>query len=81
MVDSVKTEPAQVIHEVGRNLRKKVTQETYLRTLAYAQRVGLPTSGWRGEDREGQPLAVVWVTCGEHNIGHLLAVYEIQGRA
>lgn len=71
-----------VIHEVGAFgglFRKEVTREAYLRDLAYAQDLAFPVREWRGQDRAGKPLHVVWVTTGER--GALLSAYEIQGKA
>jgi hypothetical protein len=75
---------AQLIHEVGwrpfgQVFRKPVTREAYLRDLAYAKDMAFPVHEWRGEDRAGEPMIIVWVTTGEN--GSLLSAYEIQGRA
>jgi hypothetical protein len=79
MVHLAKYGSAQLIHEVGWRLRKEVTREAYLRDLAYAQDLHFPVHEWRGEDREGKPMVISWVTTGER--GSLLSAYEIQGRA
>jgi hypothetical protein len=69
---------AQVINEVGWHLRKEVTREAYCQDLDYADEQALNVCEWRGEDREGRSLVVVWVQSPN---GAQLAAYEIQGRA
>lgn len=78
MVHLAKYGSAQVINEVGWKLRKEVTREAYLRDLAYAQDLAFPVHEWRGEDRDGSQLHVVWVSTPS---GALLSAYEIQGKA
>ncbi|MFF3363609.1 hypothetical protein [Streptomyces misionensis] len=68
----------QIIHEVDRRLRKPVTHTDYRRDLAYAHEMGLGVHSWRGEDREGKPMVITWVTTDS---GRVLSAYEIQGRA
>lgn len=79
MVQLSKADETHKIHEVGWKLRKEITRQAYLRDLVYAHELMFPVREWRGEDREGKPLHVVWVTTGER--GSLLSAYEIQGRA
>lgn len=69
--------PTQTVHEVGWHLHKQVTWPAYRRDLAYAHEMGLDVHEWRGEDREGRPMHVVWVVATN---GHELSVYEISGR-
>ncbi|MFF5471028.1 hypothetical protein [Streptomyces achromogenes] len=78
--EPVKDEPAPIIHEVGWKLRRKITEEALRRDMAYAEEMRFSVHEWHGEDRQGKDMVVVWVECGEHRIGHLVAVYEIQGR-
>jgi len=67
------------IREVNWHLRKEVTREAYLRDLVYAEDLKFPVHEWRGQDREGEPMVISWVTTGTG--GALLSAYEIQGRA
>lgn len=69
---------AQVINEVGRTHREEISREAYLRDLEYAKGLCLDVHQWTGEDLDGQPMVVSWVTTTS---GRLLAAYEIQGRA
>jgi hypothetical protein len=79
MVELSKSNEPQTIHEVGWKFRKEVSRQAYLRDLAYAKDLGFPVCEWTGEDIEGKPLTVSWVTAGAD--GSLLSAYEIQGRA
>ena len=63
------------IHEVGWRLRRPITPEALRRDMAYAAEQALDVHGWRGEDRTGRPMDVVWVQIPN---GHVLAAYEIQ---
>lgn len=78
MVHLAKAGEVHKIHEVGWMLRKPITRGAYTRDLAWAYEMALEIHEWRGKDREGQPLHVVWVTPPN---GRLLSAYEIQGRA
>jgi hypothetical protein len=68
----------QIIHEVGWHLHRQVTTEAYRRDLAYAHEMALDVHEWRGRDRDGRAVTVVWVATPS---GRLLATYEITGRA
>jgi hypothetical protein len=76
-------EAAQLICEVGwrpgGTFRKPISREAYTRDLGYAEALAFPVHEWRGEDRDGKPLVVSWITTGVG--GALLSAYEIQGRA
>ena len=65
-----------VVHEVGWKLRREVRFSVYRRDLAYAAEMALSVHEWSGEDREGRPMAIVWVQTPN---GRELAAYEIQG--
>lgn len=63
------------IYEVGWRLRRPITPEALRRDMAYAAEQALNVCGWRGEDRSGRPMDIVWVQTPN---GRLLASYEIQ---
>jgi hypothetical protein len=73
------SDDAPEIYEVDWRLRKRVTGDAYRRDLVYASEMGLNTYWWSGEDRDGRPMSIAWVTTSER--GALLSAYEIQGRS
>lgn len=64
-----------VITERSWRMAHGLTAAEFSDDIAYAEHMRHPVHEWSGEDRDGRPLAVVWVE-GRHS-GAVLSAYEI----
>jgi len=55
-----------------------ISQVSLCASIDFAQGRSLPVHAWSGEDRDGKPLAVVWVA--GKRAGQLFSAFEITGR-
>jgi len=63
--------------ERGWRMARHITEAEFTADMSHAERMLLPVHRWSGEDRNGQPLSVVWVAGPE--TGALFSAYEITG--
>lgn len=53
---------------------KPISEATFKADMGYAEQLHAKIYTWTGEDREGKPLAVVWIA--GPNVGQLFSAYE-----
>lgn len=64
-----------VISERTWRAAREITAEQFAKDLAFAEDVAFSVNEWRGESRDGKPLAIVWVA-GRRS-GTLMSAFEI----